>query len=55
MAPTVADLQTHIERLEARIAALEAGHESSSADSEEAMRMILIGPPGAGTYYMRKE
>lgn len=49
MAPTIADLQSTIERLEARVAALEAAKTPATSGSSDAMRMILIGPPGAGT------
>lgn len=55
MAPTIADLQSTIERLEARVAALEAGKQPAASGTGEAMRMILIGPPGAGTQEANKK
>lgn len=45
----VEDLKAQIANLQARVDKLESekhGHSASTADS---MRMILIGPPGAGT------
>ena len=51
----VDSLKDHIHKLESRIYELEqrmAGGGSSSKDSKsEAMRLILIGPPGAGKFY----
>lgn len=54
MAPIVEsvvdDLKAQIQRLEGRIAELEgkSSPNTVSADSEKGVRMILIGPPGAG-------
>lgn len=55
MAPTtdkvVDDLKTTVSRLEQRIAELEnrlTGHGASAPKSEDSVRMILMGPPGAG-------
>ncbi|ORY17960.1 adenylate kinase-domain-containing protein [Clohesyomyces aquaticus] len=47
----VDDLKSHIATLEARIAQLEGklgGGGSSVSDQEQGVRMILMGPPGAG-------
>ena len=49
--PSVADLQSTVSRLEQRIAELErrlSGHGSSAPAAAESVRMILMGPPGAG-------
>lgn len=49
----VDDLKSTISRLEARVAELEGrlgGGKSSSSASSEGVRMILIGPPGAGMF-----
>jgi adenylate kinase len=43
----VEDLKATIAKLENRIAHLEGNH-GSSQGSTEGVRMILIGPPGAG-------
>ena len=54
----VSDLQSTVSRLEKRIAELESrlqGQASIGDQSQESVRMILIGPPGAGassTKYM---
>ena len=47
----VDDLKGTISRLEARVAELEGrlgGGKSTPSASSEGVRMILIGPPGAG-------
>lgn len=55
MAPTVeqivGDIKSSIEKLEHRMSDLEARVEgkASGAATSHAMRMILMGPPGAGT------
>lgn len=51
MAPTSDDLHDLVRKLEARVKELEARIESGtkSALSVPGVRMILIGPPGAGT------
>lgn len=49
--PKVDDLKAQVADLTARIEKLEAG-KAAGSDSQkpaEAMRMILIGPPGAGS------
>ena len=55
MAPTtdtvVDDLKRTVHKLEQRIAELESrlsGHGGSSSAAQESVRMILMGPPGAG-------
>ena len=48
---TVSDLKDLVHKLEARVHHLESRYESggkTSPSTEESMRMILIGPPGAG-------
>lgn len=55
MAPTVEqivdDIKSSIQRLETRMSDLEAKVEGkpTGASPASAMRMILMGPPGAGT------
>jgi len=47
----VDELKSTVHKLEQRIAELESrlsGHGGSSAASQESVRMILMGPPGAG-------
>lgn len=47
----VDDLKSLVSRLEHRITELEnklTGHASSAPTSQESIRMILMGPPGAG-------
>jgi hypothetical protein len=47
----VDDLKNTVHKLEQRIAELESrlsGHGGSSAAAQESVRMILMGPPGAG-------
>jgi adenylate kinase len=49
----VDDLKNTVGRLEKRIAELEqrlGGGSGSSASQAEGVRMILMGPPGAGEY-----
>lgn len=49
----VSDLQSTVSRLEKRIAELETrlqGQVGISDKSQESVRMILMGPPGAGTF-----
>ena len=55
MAPTPEEvmdsLKGTVDKLEARVAELEGrlrGKESGSTSSSSGMRMILMGPPGAG-------
>jgi len=62
MAPitdTVVDeLKSLVNKLETRVAELEAklhGNQSSSPSTTEQMRMILMGPPGAGMAYLAIE
>lgn len=57
MAPTdsslVDQLKATVDKLEARIQDLESrlvGNSSSGSATSDGMRMILIGPPGAGAY-----
>src|SRR5258706_521830 len=52
MAPTSEDLHDLVHKLEARVKELEARIESGakSALPTPGVRMILIGPPGAGTF-----
>jgi adenylate kinase len=48
----VADLKTLVHKLESRISELESkldGSKGSSDSDAGGMRMILMGPPGAGT------
>lgn len=48
---TVSDLKDLVHKLEARVHHLESWYESggkTSPSTEESMRMILLGPPGAG-------
>lgn len=50
--PAVTDLQSTVSRLEKRIAELETrlqGQMGIADQSQESVRMILMGPPGAGT------
>lgn len=47
----VDELKSTVSRLEQRIAELEgrlSGHGGSAPASQESVRMILMGPPGAG-------
>ena len=44
----VEDLKAQVADLQARLERLEAERSPKSGASEESMRMILIGPPGAG-------
>jgi adenylate kinase len=46
--PEVEELKSRVHKLEARIAQLESGHGGSSSSTQESVRMILMGPPGAG-------
>jgi len=49
----VSDLQGTVSRLEKRIAELESrlqGQAGIGDQSQESVRMILIGPPGAGAF-----
>jgi len=55
MAPTtdaaVSELKSTVQKLEQRIAELEgrsSGHGGGSSSAQESVRMILMGPPGAG-------
>lgn len=48
---TVSDLKDLVHKLEARVHHLESRYESGGQKAQsatESMRMILIGPPGAG-------
>jgi adenylate kinase len=50
----VDDLKNLVHRLQARVEDLEAklsGEGSSSSSAESGVRMILMGPPGAGMQY----
>jgi len=50
----VDDLKNLVQKLETRVSELEAkltGGNGSSASSSSSMRMILMGPPGAGTLH----
>lgn len=48
--PRTVQLNEDIKKLEARIAELKAERDgTSAASSADGMRMILMGPPGAGT------
>jgi len=52
---SVDDLKSKISTLEARIAQLESrlgGGQGTSASSQDGVRMILMGPPGAGKSHM---
>jgi adenylate kinase len=52
----VSDLQGTVSRLEKRIAELESrlqGQAGIGDQSQESVRMILIGPPGAGAFWRR--
>lgn len=44
----VEDLKAQIANLQARVDKLESEKHAQSSSKSEAMRMILIGPPGAG-------
>jgi len=44
----VEDLKLQLANLQARVDRLESEKPSASKSPSEAMRMILIGPPGAG-------
>ena len=49
----VDDLKSTVSRLEKRIAELESrltGHGGSAQPSQDSVRMILMGPPGAGEW-----
>ena len=46
----VEDLKAQVANLTARIEKLEAEKNPQSKSSSESMRMILIGPPGAGQW-----
>lgn len=53
---TVSDLKDLVHKLEARVHHLESRYESGGKTSQstaESMRMILIGPPGAGVLHDR--
>lgn len=53
---TVSDLKDLVHKLEARVHHLESRYESGGQKSQsaaESMRMILIGPPGAGALHKR--
>jgi adenylate kinase len=53
---TVSDLKDLVHKLEARVHHLESRYESGGKKPQsaaESMRMILIGPPGAGTLQNR--
>lgn len=48
---TVADLKAQVQHLERRIHELEQKERGvKPVDASEAMRLILIGPPGAGKF-----
>lgn len=47
----IENLKQQIKDLEARVKELEA-KDASTKSASEAMRMILIGPPGAGKQYV---
>ena len=48
-------LHTVIEQLEGRVKSLETRHLGGAPVSTEAIRMILIGPPGAGKFVAAPE
>jgi adenylate kinase len=51
----VEDLKNTVARLEKRLAEMEqrlGGGSSSSSSQEEGVRMILMGPPGAGKCWL---
>ena len=52
---TVSDLKDLVHKLEARVHHLESRYESGGKkqSAAESMRMILIGPPGAGALHER--
>jgi adenylate kinase len=50
----VDDLKNTVSRLEQRIVELEnrlSGHGGSAPSAQESVRMILMGPPGAGEFW----
>lgn len=54
----VEDLKSTVSKLEQRIAELESrltGHGGAAQASNESVRMILIGPPGAGEWWTTVE
>ena len=54
MAPTeVEELKATVSKLEARVRELESRSSSGGSPGlREALRMILIGPPGAGLFHL---
>lgn len=44
---TISTLESRVHQLEAKLAGA-GGNESNTAGSHQSIRMVLIGPPGAG-------
>ena len=48
----VTKLEARVEQLEAKVRQHDGSAPTRPAKSRESMRMILMGPPGAGIYYI---